>query len=268
MSKSLTPNSLMDDPPQSTRCVRTVHLSLQGKGGVGKSLIASFIAQFYRTQGVRAICVDTDPVNQTFSQYAALGAQHLQLMEGNQIDRRRFDSLVDDIVATDESFIVDNGASTFIPLWHYMVENAVTSFLREANRRLVIHTVITGGQALADTLSGFKSLAESCEPRSIVVWINEYFGPVERDGKKFSQMAVFLQHQDKVAGTVHIPRFSPDTFGRDLEEMIARKLTFGEIAWATGFTLMSKQRLRMIQRELFEQLETLNLLEATPSDAH
>jgi len=24
----------------------------------------------------------------------------------------------------------------------------------------------------------------------------------------------------------------------------------------------------MIQRELFEQLETLNLLEATPSDAH
>ena len=65
-----------------------------------------------------------------------------------------------------------------------------------------------------------------------------------------------------------ISRFSSDTFGRDLEEMIARKLTFGEIAWATGFTLMSKQRLRMIQRELFEQLELLNLLEATPSDAH
>jgi len=49
MSKSLTPNSLVDDPPQSTKCTRTVHLSLQGKGGVGKSLIASFIAQFYKT---------------------------------------------------------------------------------------------------------------------------------------------------------------------------------------------------------------------------
>src|SRR5580658_3014731 len=259
--------SLMNDEPLTTHGTPTVHLSLQGKGGVGKSLIASFLAQYYKSHG-GAICVDTDPVNQTFSQYAALGAQHLQLMEGNQIDRRRFDALVDDIVATDESFIVDNGASTFIPLWHYMVENAVTSVLRGANRRLVIHTVITGGQALADTLSGFKSLAESCEPRSIVVWINEYFGPVERDGKKFNQMAAFLEHQDKVAGTVHIPRFSPDTFGRDLEEMIARKLTFGEIAWATGFTLMSKQRLRMIQRELFEQLELLNLLEAAPSDAH
>lgn len=261
------PKSLMNDEPQTTHGSAAVHLSLQGKGGVGKSLIASFLAQFYKARGVRAICVDTDPVNQTFSQYAALGAQHLRLMDGNQIDRRRFDSLLESILTSDESFIIDNGASTFLPLWHYMVEGRIPSSLREANRRLVIHTVITGGQALADTVTGFKSLAESCESRSIVVWINEYFGPVEKDGKKFGQMAAFLEHQDKVAGTVQIPRFSPDTFGRDLEDMIARKLTFGEIAWATGFTLMSKQRLRMIERELFEQLELLNLLEATPSNA-
>jgi malonate decarboxylase alpha subunit len=39
-----------------------------GRGGVGKSLIAGFIAQFYKTRGVRANCVDTDPVNRTFSQ--------------------------------------------------------------------------------------------------------------------------------------------------------------------------------------------------------
>jgi len=139
--------------------------------------------------------------------------------------------------------------------------------LRGANRRLIIHTVVAGGQALGDTLAGFKSLAESCEPRSIVVWVNEYFGPVEKDGKTSSQMTAFLEHHDKVAGTVLIPRFSPDTFGRDLEDMIARKLTFGEIAWATGFTLMSKQRLRMIERELFEQLATLKLLEASTLNA-
>jgi hypothetical protein len=140
--------------------------------------------------------------------------------------------------------------------------------LREANRRLIIHTVITGGQALADTVMGFKSLAEGCETRSIIVWINEYFGPVEKDGKKFTQLGAFLEHQDKVAGTIVIPRLSPDTFGRDLEDMVARKLTFGEIAWATGFTLMTKQRLRMIERELFEQLDTLNLLEERQSNAN
>ena len=49
-----------------------VHLSLQGKGGVGKSLIASILAQFFRHKGEEIQCVDTDPVNQTFSQYSAL----------------------------------------------------------------------------------------------------------------------------------------------------------------------------------------------------
>jgi len=262
------PKSLVIEEPQILRGNPAVHLSLQGKGGVGKSLIASFLAQYYKSHGVPATCIDTDPVNQTFSQYAALGAQHLRLMDGNQLDRRRFDSLMENILGSDETFIVDNGASTFIPLWHYMVESRVPAVLREANRRLIIHTVITGGQALADTVMGFKSLAEGCETRSIIVWINEYFGPVEKDGKKFTQLGTFLEHQDKVAGTIVIPRLSPDTFGRDLEDMVARKLTFGEIAWATGFTLMTKQRLRMIERELFEQLDTLNLLEERQSDAN
>jgi len=74
-------------------------------------------------------------------------------------------------------------------------------------------------------------------------------------------LGAYLEHQDKVAGTSTIPRLSPDTFGRDLEDMVARKLTFGEIAWASGFTLMTKQRLKMIEREWFEQMELLNLLE-------
>lgn len=87
--------------------------------------------------------------------------------------------------------------STPVPLWRYMVENKIPSALRESNRRLVIHTVVTLGQALADTVMGFKSLAESCESRTIVAWINEYFGPVERGGEKFSQMSAFLERRSQ-----------------------------------------------------------------------
>jgi len=32
-------------------------------------------------------------------------------------------------------------------------------------------------------LHGFKSLAESTSERNIIVWVNEYFGRIERDGK-------------------------------------------------------------------------------------
>ena len=42
----------------------TVHLSLQGKGGEGKSLVASILAQYldHRLWGPR---IDSDPVNKT-----------------------------------------------------------------------------------------------------------------------------------------------------------------------------------------------------------
>jgi shikimate kinase len=256
----IEPGTITSESPQ------VVNLVLQGKGGVGKSLVASILAQFYRANGHAVKCIDTDPVNQTFSQYAGIGAQHLKLMDGNQVDRRRFDDLIEEIMATDESFVIDNGSATFIPLWHYMIENSVIGVLKEAKRRLLINTVLTGGQALADTVTGFKSLAETCDSRNVIVWINEYFGLVQRDGKKFVDMAAYREHQDKVAGMVVLHKRSPDTFGRDIEEMIIRKLTFDEVLQAGGLTLMSKQRLRMVQTQTFSQLRELNLLPHGPEE--
>ena len=53
------------------RCTNSIHLSLQGKGGVGKSLIASILAQYFRDRGRDIHCIDTDPVNSTLFQYTA-----------------------------------------------------------------------------------------------------------------------------------------------------------------------------------------------------
>jgi hypothetical protein len=79
-------------------------------------------------------CINTGPVNQTFSQYAGIGGQHLKLVDGNQVDRHRFDDLIEYIVVTDESFVIENGSATFIALWHSMIENSVIDVLGEAKR--------------------------------------------------------------------------------------------------------------------------------------
>ena len=72
----------------------TVHFVLQGKGGVGKSLIASLLYQYLHQQGRAVTGVDTDPVNATFAGYKELSVQVLNIMEGDDIDQRRFDSLM------------------------------------------------------------------------------------------------------------------------------------------------------------------------------
>jgi CobQ/CobB/MinD/ParA nucleotide binding domain len=238
----------------------TIHLTLQGKGGVGKSLVSSILAQYFRHRGAEIHCVDTDPVNQTFSQYAELAAEHLKLMHDGKIDSRGFDILMERLITEDGIFIVDNGASTFIPLWSYIVENNVLELLRATGRRLCVHTVVTGGQALGDTLKGFKSLADSTADRNIVVWLNEYFGLIERDGKTFTEMLAYKESESKIFGLVRIPKRNQDTFGRDIEEVISRKLTFEDAIRNGRASVMSKQRLKVVQRDLFEQLDQMPLL--------
>jgi hypothetical protein len=163
------------------------------------------------------------------------------------------------ILTTEATFVVDNGASTFIPLWNYIIENNVPSLLRQCNKRLCVHTVITGGQALEDTLKGFAELAGTTDDHSIVVWLNEYFGRIEEDGKRFAEMAVCQENLKKILGSVGVPKRNQDTFGRDVEEMIARKQTFDEAITSGDFSIMTKQRLKVVQRDLFEQLDALSL---------
>ena len=112
---------------------RTIHLTLQGKGGVGKSLVASILAQYLKAAQRNVQCIDTDPVNRTFAQYSALAADRLHLRdEHNRIDQRAFDVLMERFLNNDAStFVVDNGASTFLPLWHYLLENNARSTICE-----------------------------------------------------------------------------------------------------------------------------------------
>jgi hypothetical protein len=93
-----------------------------------------------------------------------------------------------------------------------------------------------------------------------VVWLNEYFGVIERDGKTFTDMLAYKESESKVFGLVHIAKRNQDTFGRDVEEVIARKRTFEDAIRNGKASVMSKQRLKMVQRDLFEQLDQMSLL--------
>jgi hypothetical protein len=239
----------------------TVHLSLHGKGGVGKTLVASILVQYFRERGMTVYPVDTDPVNHSLAQYRELGVERLDVVRDGRVDQRQFDVLLERLLTESGLFVVDSGASTFIPLWHYMLENHVLDYLRKSGRRIVVHSVITGGQALADTLSGFTDVARTTSERSIVVWLNEYFGHIQQDGSPFREMAAYRDNEQKVLGAVGIARRNQDTFGRDVEEMIASKLTFAEALRNGQFSIMAKQRLKIVRDDLFEQLDALNLEE-------
>lgn len=155
----------------------SIHISLQGKGGVGKSLISAILSQYLLSKGQDVRGIDADPVNQTLAEYRGLEVSRLNLLKEGSVDQREFDLLMERFLTESGTFVVDTGASTFIPLWHYVLENQALEYLREKGKRVFIHSVITGGQSLNDTLSGFEQLAETTREKNLVVWLNEYFWP-------------------------------------------------------------------------------------------
>lgn len=143
-----------------------VHLVLQGKGGVGKSFVSSLLAQHLRAAGTDTVCIDTDPVNATFAGYAALDVRRIELQDGDDIDPRAFDALIEAVMAAGEkqSVVVDNGAATFVPLCAYLRESDAVSFLEEAGHSVRFHTVVTGGQALCGTRLWGSALCARISP--------------------------------------------------------------------------------------------------------
>lgn len=236
---------------------RKAHFILQGKGGVGKSFVAALLAQHCRANAqAGVVCVDTDPVNATLSGYEAFGTRRIELLDDGVVDSGRFDELMMSIVSEDADFIVDNGASCFIPLTKYLFESNALAVIGTTGREVVFHTVLTGGYGLRDTIAGFDWLAEHMPVETrIVVWLNEFFGPIESEGKTFEQMKVFDRHRERIAAILCLPKQNEQTFGRDLKAMLDQRLTFAEARASAHFNIFAKQRIAMMERQFLDQLK-------------
>jgi hypothetical protein len=126
---------------------------------------------------------------------------------------------------------------------------------------LVVHTVVTGGQAFSDTISGFGQLVTQFPSEALfVVWLNPYWGPIEHEGKGFEQMKIYLANKERVSAIIRLPSLKKETYGRDLTDMLKERLTFAEALASSSLTIMTRQRLKIIQEQVFQQLECAAVL--------
>ncbi len=238
----------------------TIDITLMGKGGVGKTTVTAFFAQHKLTKTKKIRAIDIDPVNASFAGFKALQVTPLNIMEAGstKIDPRKFDDLMEALLSSKEDVVIDSGASTFLPLISYLAESGALSVLKDAGKQVRIHVVIVGGQGKGDSLTGFDAIAETLGGEAqIIVWLNEYFDPFETDGMQFEETGIYKKHQEKIAAIVTIPQRSRETFGKDISEMLSKKLTFDEAIASQAFNVMAKQRIKITKDYLCKQLDTL-----------
>jgi GTPase SAR1 family protein len=170
----------------------TLFVTLQGKGGVGKSFLTAAFAQWLVDRGRPVACIDTDTLNPTLLQYKPLKATHLKLSHNHVIDPRALDALVGIVIAApeDAQVVVDVGSNGFETLMAYEVENGVFALLAELGHQVVVQTVIAGGPDAEETIKGTMALLAATDV-PLILWLNEHLGPLEIQGQPITQAAHF-----------------------------------------------------------------------------
>lgn len=242
--------------------MKDVHFVLQGKGGVGKSYIASLLAQYLTDKNNGDVnCYDTDPVNPTLSRYNALNVSLVPILtEHKTIDTSRFDAFIEELLDAKPktSAVIDNGAATFVPLIGYITEiDLFGELFKENNITTYIHVPIVGGQAQDETMTGLATICQLSDNFKVIPWLNEFQGEIEQRDKKFNDFKVIQHNQSKIIGHVTLTNRNPDTFGKDVRRMTEDTITFNEVLQSKDYTLIPKQRLKQVRDDVYRQLDEI-----------
>ncbi len=118
-----------------------VHFILNAKGGVGKSMVAFILAQYYRHRQLPVMCFDADATTATLSSFAALKVKRIELLQGTMIDDRGFDQVMEPIMTQQSNFVIDTGTSTYVAITNYLMENDVHNQIRAVGKQVVVHVI-------------------------------------------------------------------------------------------------------------------------------
>lgn len=238
-----------------------VHCVLHAKGGVGKSLVATLLAQYLAQRGSAPLCIDADPVHATLSAYRALAVRQLPWQPGNALDARAFDALLQCIAQAGQEVVVDTSASIHLPLLHYLASARAQPRLARIRHGWVLHSVVAGGPAFAESVDGLAQLlARWPEGTRCVLWLNPYWGVLAHQGQGLEAQPGYRAHRQRIAALLRLPALLPQTDGRALTAMLAQHLTFAEALAAPALGILERQRLRQLQRSLFAQLDLAMVL--------
>jgi hypothetical protein len=117
---------------------------------------------------------------------------------------------------------------------------------------------VGGGDTLHDTAMGFVSTAKSTDV-PLVLWENEHFGLLQSaSGKVFTESQTYADNAARVCGRVVLTQRNADTFGADIKKMNIARLTADEVRESDKFNVMEKQRIKVVFRDLFEQLDKVD----------
>ena len=239
---------------------KSVHMTLCGKGGVGKSVIARLLTEYLADRGEKPLAFDADPVNANFAAVDAFNVEKVGLIDANhEINPGLFDALVLRIVDSNRSVVLDTGAASYVPFFNYMRELDLAETLDENGYDLIFHVPLAGGPALPFTVENLKEVClHFGKDAGVMVWLNHYWEQIERNGKTFTNWPVYRENADCIQAVFEINRMPSHTSAADFALMLRENKSFAEaVDNHSEFNILTRSRLMKVRKTMFGGMDAL-----------
>lgn len=240
---------------------QTTHLVAAKKGGIGKTLSASFLAQYLQAAGIPVEAVDADPQAPKLSLISALNAPLLPLIEHGEIKQSAFDPTFSHIIQSKTATLVDTGSGAFLPIFKYMRDNKLFDLLQQVKKQLYVHVIVISGPEKMNTVDGAIELLDKTKGTGskVVIWQNEKEGIPVFDGKRMDETAWYQNNLDQIAGIVKIRDYNNSAFTKDFLTMMEENLTYNEImdSKSKSFDFMRQNRINRIFTDVYSELDNI-----------
>lgn len=230
----------------------SVHLVTQKKGGIGKSTVARILAEYLLDKHGRVKCFDTDPSQPTFGRIKGLNVEHINILNGDDVDPMLINPTLNEIIESDGPFVIDTGSSSYHALWSYIRGAGLFDVLAENGRPIVVHVPLAAAPDFEDTLQGFDEIAQNVPDKSIVVWLNERENAIERLGVRFLDLEEVERNSHKLLAVV-VAKSQRYRWNRQyVAQMLKDGQTFREAL--EGRDTITRNYLLRVRKELFDEL--------------
>lgn len=224
-----------------------VHFIGGEKGGVGKSMTARLLAQYYIDQELAFLGFDCDASHGTFSRFYADFASPIVVGEDDSLD-----GMLAAIEANPErDLIVDLAAQTSAPLARWLEETDVFGLLDEMGYQVYWwHVMDDGADSVALLEASLERYAQHPELAFVVVQ-NKGRG---ENFSAFQHSSTYLKAKAREAEFIELGK---------LQTKLTQKIDFGNISfWAAAndrnlMNIAERQRVKVWLKAVYAQLAVL-----------
>ncbi|HDZ49482.1 hypothetical protein LCGC14_0265310 [marine sediment metagenome] len=219
-----------------------VHFIGGEKGGVGKSMTARVLAQYYIDHDKAFIGFDCDASHGTFSRFYQAYASPVVIGDDESLD----DMLTAIEVDPGRDLIIDLAAQSALRINHWIEETDVFGLLSEMGMQVMWWHVMDDG---ADSVTLLSQVLERYQAQPVEVVVVQNYGRGE-SFSRFQQSDAFQQSKVQGATLIELPK---------LHAKLTQKIDFNNASfWAvandrTIMNIAERQRMRVWLRNAYQQ---------------